>query len=78
MRTTAGQQKMSVFKTVQKDVKHIQIAKHFTTMVQGMKLIPPATFIRVESSALNFQMEGAYLLVYVKRKVGFQCFYIDF
>ena len=77
----AGQRNMTMLWPVQKDVKIFQIAKHFTTMVQGMKLIKTVTYKKGESSALNFQMERKDLLVYVKRKVGFlmslQCFLVN-
>ena len=66
----AGRRNMTVSRPVQKDVKIFQIAKHFTTMVQGMKVIKTVTYKRGEPSALNFQMEGKDLQVYVKRKVG--------
>ena len=71
MGNAAGQRNMTLLGPVHKDVKIFQIAKHFTTTVQGMKLIKTVTYKKGESSALNFQMEGKDLQVHVKRKVGF-------
>ena len=61
----AGRRNMTVLGPVQKDVKIFQIAKHFTTMVQGIRFIKTVTFTRGGTSVLNFQMEGKDLQVYV-------------
>ena len=66
-----GQRNMTLLMPVQKDVKILQIARHFTTMVLETVIIKTATYKRGESLDLNFQMEGKDLQVYVERKVGF-------